>query len=147
MMFYRVYSDPARLEEILNNRVIPKMYRDYHPLARLEDDAVFLATSIHDALILCPDTMGWICEREYWNRHKGLSRILCEYYPNEYKKLHCLRLIYAISIKPAWLDTTALKPRINLRCTEYLYPKPIMLPERPQITEIRMEYDIMERLE
>lgn len=147
-MFYRVYLHREHLYAVLEQRTIPKFYRECGMfLAGLEDDCVFLAGSVADALILSPDTAQVKGLAAFWNSHSRGVAACVQLYPDQWATIHHCPTIYAVEIKPQWLDLDKLTQRPSVYgCVEYLYPEPIQLPEPPTVTELTpYEWDELTR--
>ena len=134
-MFYRVYRDD-RIGEIIASRRIKRMYKGVHenPLWNVfngwEENAVFLAGSVDDALTLAADAIAERRASNYWRKKASFVRMCCIYAPGQYDVIRHNPRFFAIAISPDWLDTDLLTPRYNptINRYEWLYPDEITAP-------------------
>lgn len=154
-MFYRIYQD-NRIGEVIATRRIKRMYKGGalyenplgHLLLGLEADAVFLAGSIDDAWILCPDANGERNASNYWRHFAGLAKLCIKYHPDQFELIRHAPRFFAVAISPEWLDTSLLRPRYNtpLRRWEWLYPDEIITPVDLEPIEIEQTIEPYDQL-
>ena len=147
-MFYRVYDEKLLPVVTASNR-IPRMYRGsdawgalFHHYAVWEENAVFLAESIDDAIALSVAVNGERAAAKYWHTCKNTASFCARTQPDRFKLIRHDPRLFAIAIAPEGLDKSLLKGRFNTRVkrNEWLYYDEILLPAPPE--PIKIDVDI-----